>query len=80
MHANLATIDVYCDIDGEGRGGPREEEMRNHHIFSPVAPGRKKAKVAEEKTLTSTMPPKHSAASFSYTKPPVSTAAWRYDT
>ena len=69
---------------GEGRReGKKEREycvvaqfvvVSHLSVVSP-APERKETRVAEEKTQTNTMPLKHPVASFSYTKPPVSTSA-----
>ena len=69
-----------------GEKGREEKEERGYcvvaqfvvvshlSVVSP-APERKETRVAEEKTQTNTMPLKHPVASFSYTKPPVSTSA-----
>ena len=67
----------------KGREGKKEREycvvaqfvvVSHLSVVSP-APERKETRVAEEKTQTNTMPLKHPVASFSYTKPPVSTSA-----
>ena len=86
MPANLATLK---DMEGKGRRGRKEggmerrgregKEEREYCVMAQFvvvspAPERKETRVAEEKTQTNTMPPKHPAASFSYTTPPVSTS------